>query len=253
MFVNHSYLERAKRVIRTTIFSGIGILVFSTNLVAQLRNQLNLPESDEKDFHIGIVIMGSSNRFQVSQHPNFLQHDSILVTSPQNTLGIGLGGMFTLRLTKRFELRAIFPQLLFVNKSISYTLKYPNISYDEQPVMIKNVESILLGLPIQVKFRSDRINNFRVYMMGGFKTEYDLSSKAHAKNADDLVKLQPIDYGIEAGVGFNFYMPYFILSPEIKISNGISNSHSRDPNLKFSNVIDKIQTRMIVFSIIFEG
>jgi hypothetical protein len=253
MFVNYSYLEQTKRVIRNGIFSGIGILLFSTSAVAQLRNQLNLPESDEKNFHIGIVIMGSTNRFQLSQHPYFLQRDSILVTSPQNTTGLGLGGMFTLRLNKRFELRTIFPQLLFVNKSISYTLKYPNLSYGEQPVMIKNVESIVLGLPLQVKFRSDRIDNFRVYMMGGVKVEYDLSSKANAKNADDLVKLQPIDYGIEAGVGFNFYMPYFILSPEIKISNGLSNSHSRDPNLKFSNVIDKIHTRMIVFSLIFEG
>jgi hypothetical protein len=48
-------------------------------------------------------------------------------------------------------------------------------------------------------------------------------------------------------------MPYFILSPEIKISNGISNSHSRDPDLKFSNVIDRMQSRMVVFSLIFEG
>jgi hypothetical protein len=48
-------------------------------------------------------------------------------------------------------------------------------------------------------------------------------------------------------------MPYFILSPEIKISNGLSDSHSRDPNLKFSNVIDKLKSRMIVLSLIFEG
>jgi hypothetical protein len=89
--------------------------------------------------------------------------------------------------------------------------------------------------------------------MGGFKLEYDLSSKARSKNAEELIKLTPYDYGIEAGIGFNFYMPYFILSPEIKISNGINNVHSRDPDLKFSNVIDKLQSRMIVFSLIFEG
>jgi len=90
-------------------------------------------------------------------------------------------------------------------------------------------------------------------MMAGAKYETDLSSKARAKNADDLIKLKANDFGIEAGVGFNFYMRYFILSPEIKVSNGISNVHSRDPNLKFSNVIDKIQSRQIIFSLIFEG
>ena len=90
-------------------------------------------------------------------------------------------------------------------------------------------------------------------MMGGFKYETDLASKARSQNADDIIKLSGTDYGIEAGMGFNFYMRFFVLSPEIKISNGISNVHSRDPNLKFSSVIDKIQSRQIIFSLIFEG
>lgn len=248
-----SHLGRSERTLPNILITGILFLFGGLSANAQLRDRLNLPESDEKPFHIGIVIMGTQNRFQLSQHPIFLQRDSVLVTSPENTLGLGLGGMFTLRLSKRFEARTIFPQLLFVNRTITYSLKYPNAFYEERPVMNKNVESIMLGLPVQLKFRSDRINNFRVYMMGGFKVEYDLSSKARARNAEDLVKLQSFDYGFEGGVGFNFYMPYFILSPEIKISNGIGNSHSRDPDLKFSNVIDRLQSRMIVFSLIFEG
>jgi len=218
---------------------------------AQLRDQLNLPNSDEKRYHIGIVIMGAMSRFQVSQHPMFLQSDSVLVSSPENTGGIGLGGMHTFRLNDRFEARVVFPQLLFVSKAITYNTR--NFSDGKVDTVKKNIESILLGLPIQIKFRSDRIGNFRVYMMGGVKFEYDLASKAAARNAEDLIKLKSSDFGIEAGVGFNFYMPYFILSPELKISNGISNSHSRDPSLKFSNVIDKLNSRMIVFSIIFEG
>ena len=83
--------------------------------------------------------------------------------------------------------------------------------------------------------------------------EYDLASNARARKAEDLVKLKKLDFGIEAGIGFNFYFPVFILSPEIKISNGLSNSHSRDASLKFSNVIDQLNSRMVVFSLIFEG
>jgi hypothetical protein len=83
--------------------------------------------------------------------------------------------------------------------------------------------------------------------------EYDLASNARAKRAEELVKLKKLDLGVEAGIGFNFYFPVFILSPEIKISNGITNSHSRDPNLKFSNTIDQLNSRMVVFSLIFEG
>ncbi|MBD0287229.1 MAG: PorT family protein, partial [Flavisolibacter sp.] len=37
------------------------------------------------------------------------------------------------------------------------------------------------------------------------------------------------------------------------ISNGLSNLHSRDEQLKYSNVLDRIQSRMIIFSIHLEG
>lgn len=246
------HLLRHKKRKLTGIVAVLTFLMLSRSSVAQLRDRLNLPDDDEKSYHIGIVIMGASSRFQISHHPQFLQNDSILAVYPENNLGLGIGGMHTFRISDHFEARVVFPQLLFANKSITYELKYPDPETKSTTVK-QNVESILLGIPVQLKFRSDRINNFRVYMMGGFKYETDLASKARAKNAEDLIKLKSNDYGIEAGLGFNFYMRYFILSPEIKISNGLSNSHSRDPNLKFSNVVDKMQSRMVVFSLIFEG
>jgi hypothetical protein len=231
----------------------VSIICTSLSLKAQLRDGVNLSETDEKKYHIGIVIMGGSSRFQISQHPMFLAHDSVLVSSPDNSMAFGIGGMHTFKLSNRFEARVIFPQLMFANKTITYHLKYPKVNSEEYPITTKTIESLLLGVPVQLKFKSDRINNFRFYVMGGGKIETDLSSKARAKNAEDMIKLKPFDFGIEAGIGFNFYMPYFILSPEIKISNGISNTHSRDANLKFSNVIDKMQSRMVIFSLIFEG
>jgi len=228
------------------------ILVAGNPVIAQLR-EIHLPDHDEKKYYLGIGLIYNTARFQVSQHPVFLQHDSVLVSSPENSGGFGLAGMHTYRLSRRFEVRAIFPQLMFSYKNITYNLKYPDDSKDEKIEMTKKVESILVGLPIHLKFRSDRIDNFRVYMFGGVKFEYDLASNARAKRAEELVKLKKIDMGIEAGIGFNFYFPVFILSPEIKISNGLINSHSRDQNLKFSSVVDKLNSRMVVFSLIFEG
>jgi hypothetical protein len=179
--------------------------------------------------------------------------DSVQVVEPENAGGFGLAGIHTLRLNHRFEIRAIFPQLLFSYKNLTYHLKTPDPMKEEQKVMTKKVESILLGFPIHIKFRSDRIDNFRVYMFAGGKFEYDLTSNSTARRAEDLVKLKKYDLGVEAGIGFNFYFPVFILSPEIKISNGLMNVHSRDANLKYSGTIDKLQSRMIVFSLIFEG
>ncbi|HKH61188.1 MAG TPA: outer membrane beta-barrel protein [Flavitalea sp.] len=228
------------------------VAVAGNPAVAQLR-EIYLPDHDEKKYYLGIGLLYNVARFQVSQHPVFLESDSVLVTSPENSGGVGLAGMHTYRLSRRFEVRAIFPQLIFAYKNITYNLKYPDGSKDETSVMTKKVESILVGLPIHLKFRSDRIDNFRVYLFGGAKFEYDLASNARAKRAEEIVKLKKIDMGVEAGIGFNFYFPVFILSPEIKISNGLINSHSREPDLKFSSAIDKLNSRMVVFSLIFEG
>lgn len=247
------HLLRKKRIQLTIAVTGIIFLFSSLSSTAQLRDGINLPNSDEKFYHIGIVVMGAQCRFQISHHSQFIQNDSITSVYPENTTGLGVGGMHTFRISDRFQVRAVFPQMIFGSQTLTYHLRSPDPNEDEKTEMKQSVESIRLGLPIQVKFRSDRINNFRVYMMGGFKVETDLSSNAREKNTGNLVKLKKLNYGIEAGIGFNFYMPFFILSPELKISNGLGNIHSRDPNVKFSSVIDKISSRMVVFSLIFEG
>lgn len=232
---------------------GVILILLIASLGSMAQYELNLPDHDDKKYYLGIGLIFNSSRFQMSHHPSFLGQDSVMVVEPENTGGFGLAGIHTYRLSKRFEIRAIFPQLLFSYKNLTYHLKYPDAAKEEQKIMTKRVESILLGLPVHLKFRSDRINNFRVYMFGGAKFEYDLSSNSTARKAEDLVKLKKYDFGVEAGIGFNFYFPVFILSPEIKISNGLINTHSRDPNLKFSSTIDKLQSRMIMFSLIFEG
>jgi hypothetical protein len=141
---------------------------------------------------------------------------------------------------------------MFMERSIFYKLKEPDLIEGSDEV-IKKVESVTVAFPFQLKFQSDRIGNFRVYMMTGVKGEIDLSSNARAKRAEDLVKINKYDYGVELGLGFNFFFESFILSPEIKISNGLNNMHSRDENLKYSNVFDRITSRMIVFSLHIEG
>ena len=215
--------------------------------------ELNLPNHDDKKYFLGIGLIYNTSRFSVGHHPLFLQQDSIQSIESQGAGGFGLAGMHTYRLSPRFEVRAIFPQLLFSYKNLTYTLKNPDLSKEEAKVMTKRVESILVGLPVHLKFRSDRIGNFRVYMFGGAKFEYDLASNSTARRAEGLVKLSKYDFGVEAGIGFSFYFPVFILSPEIKFSNGLMNTHSRDANLKFSNTIDKLNSRMVLFSLIFEG
>jgi hypothetical protein len=244
-------LRHQKRILITL---GLGVYLLLSG--AQLRAQellVNMPEHDDKFYYLGIGLIYNNSRFQVQHDESFVNNNQVYSVNALNTGGFGLAGIHTLKISNRFEVRAVFPQLLFSYKSLAYDLKAPDPNEEETKFMTKRVESILLGLPVHIKFRSDRIGNFRVYMFGGGKVEYDLASNSSSRRAENLVKLKNFDYGIEAGIGFNFYFPVFILSPEIKISNGLLNIHSRDASLKFSNVIDRLNSRMILFSLIFEG
>ncbi len=246
-------LLRKNRKAFVYLIPVLGMMVSGFRATAQ-RDFLNLANHDQKFYHLGIALIYNNSHFQVSAHPKFLQNDSVLSVNPVNTGGFGLAGLHTFRLNTHFEFRVVFPQLMFSYKNLTYDIKYPNSDgTQKQGVATKQIESILLGFPVQMKFLSDRINNFRVYMLGGINYQYDLASNASARKADDLVKLKPYDFSIEAGIGFQFFFPVFILSPELKISRGIINEHSRDPNLIYSNVIDKLNSRMVVFSLIFEG
>ncbi|HEV3414429.1 MAG TPA: PorT family protein [Puia sp.] len=227
-----------------------GLLVAVVRADAQLP-ELNLPDHDSKPFYLGIGFMYEQSHFQVSAHPKFLQSDSVLYVNPLNSGGFGVSGMFTFHVMDHLEFRLAFPEFIFASNSLSYHVNYP--PNGETTLATKQIQSLLLGFPAHVKFLSDRIDNFRVYMLGGINYQYDLASNSSARKAQNLVKLSPSDFSVEGGIGFQFYFPVFILSPELKFSEGIKNVHDRDPNLQYSNVIDKLKTRMIVFSLIFEG
>lgn len=237
---------------RKKVIKPITLFAFVLLICSSARSQVEMYqlEHETKPYYFGITLGANIARFQIEQHSRFLQYDSVMEILPLNSPGFALGLSATARLTNRFEAR-FNPQLMFTERSITYKLKYKDPLDGFEPT--KKIESVIFSFPFQIKFNSDRIGNFRVYMMAGAFTQIDLAANARARRAEDLVKLEKADYGVELGMGFNFYFPSFILSPEVKISNGLRNLHSRDEHLKYSNVIDRIQSRMIVFSIHLEG
>ena len=219
---------------------------------SQLRDGINQQDHDDKPFHFGINLGVNRSHFNFTLHPLFLQRDSVMAVESINSTGLNLAWLVDKRISDHFDFRTFPLDLTFTEKAFEYTLKYPDRPGGEDSITTKKVQSISLTLPLQVKFSSDRIGNFKVYMLGGVKAEYDLAANAGAQKAGNLIKLKKLDYGVEAGLGFHFYYPYFVLTPELKIGWGLGNLHSRDPDLKFSNVIDKINSRTITFSLTVE-
>jgi len=229
----------------TLIFSFLPVAV---SLWAQ--KESNRPNHDDLPYYFGLTFGYSNMNLHTEKDPRFLEYDSVLSVEPGASGGFSAGLLASFHLNNRFEFR-IAPQLIIGGaKTFTYALQYPNSN--EHPIEEKTLPSTIFSLPLQLKFNSDRIDNFRVYMLGGLTYDIDLASNSNERNAEDLVKLKKNDYALEAGVGFNFFLKFVTLSPEIKIHNGLSNTHDRDPNLKFSNVLGELKSRMIIFSINIE-
>ena len=237
-----------RKIINTLLI----VCLFPSFVSAQLREGINLPEHDNKQFHFGINLGYNKSHFSFTHHPIFQLRDSVQVVESINSTGLNLAWMVNMNLSEHFDIRTYPLNLTFTEKVFQYGLKYPDKPAGEDTLTTKKVQSISLTFPLQLKFSSDRINNFKVYMMTGIKAEYDLAANAGARKAENLIKLNRFDYGIEAGIGFHFYFPVFVLTPEIKLGWGLGNLHSRDKNLQFSNVIDKINSRIITFSLTVE-
>jgi hypothetical protein len=245
-------LRNLQHIHGNKVFIIACLLVVSLTSKGQFRDAINLENHDDKPYYFGIVLGYNTSHYNISHHPDFLSRDTIQSVESLNAGRVHLGIMVNWQVSNRFDLRFYPLNLIFSEKQFQYQLKYTS-PFDNQLTQIKRVESIVMSFPLQVRLKSDRIGNFRVYSLAGVKYDYDLASNATARNAEDIVKVKQSDFGIEGGIGFQFFFKYFILSPEIKFSRGITNMHVRDESLKYSNVIDQMKSRMVLFSLHFEG
>ena len=239
-----------------SLFAGVFILSSIQVIGQKYSVEINQEDHDVKPVHFGISLGVNSSHYNISHHPYYLQQDSIAVVESVPSTGISLAWLVNFRLGEHYDLRTYPLNLIFTEKIFEYNLANPNSNPLNGPIetakMTKKVQGITLALPVQFKFSSDRINNFKVFMLAGGKLEYDFAANAGEKNAEQMMKLKKLDFGIEAGLGFHFYFPVFVLTPELKVGWGLNDVHARDANLKYSNVLDQIKARTVSLSFIIE-
>ena len=136
----------------------------------------NLPDHDNKLYHFGINLGFNRSFSSFTMHPDFLLQDSVMGIESINSTGLSLGWMVNLNLNEHFDLRTYPVNLTFSENAFQYTLLYPDEPGGESRLTTKSVQSITMSLPIQLKFSSDRIYNYKVYTFGGVKFSYDFSA-----------------------------------------------------------------------------
>jgi Outer membrane protein beta-barrel domain len=211
------------------------------------RQYLNLSEHDNKPYYFGITFGFNFSVYQINYTSSFVKTDTFKQIQPQWSPGVNLGLLGNLKLTNFVDLR-FNPCLLFAEKRLRFEYGIPSDSTSD-----RTIEAINVHLPLQLKFKSERIGNFRFYALLGGKYDFDMAANARSHRSDEFLKVSPSDWGYEFGLGFEFYNSNFIFSPEIKMSQGLSNQLFIDRNLPLTNAIQTLVTRMIVISIHLEG
>jgi hypothetical protein len=166
--------------------------------------------------------------------------------------GFSVGLIGDLRINEYMNLR--FEPGLFYNKR---DLIYPEYAeFTKENDRYRDIKSTYIHLPLLLKISTKRINNFRPFIVGGFSTDFNLSS--NQKNSDDnasnvfRVMSQNINY--ELGLGFDFYLYYFKFSPSLRGIFSMQNEliPDNDPESPWTGKINNMFSRGVALIITFE-
>jgi hypothetical protein len=226
------------------------ILVLSGVLLTQLAfgqdERMNNPEHGAKKYYFGLTMGFNASQYKVQQSEYFKKYDSIMAITPLWKPGIQVGIVGNLKLTNFVDIRAL-PQFMIRDQGLRFS--YPK----KDSTSTSSFESVLFTMPVEFKFKSDRQTNFRFYVCAGGKFDYDFNANSNSKRTSDVIKIKPVDFGYNLGLGFEFFYPNFIFSPELKISNGLGNVLSRNIGEPTNKAIDKLSTRMVYISFYIQG
>jgi hypothetical protein len=215
--------------------------------------------ADQNDLSFGFTFSYVNSYFKITKKPDWRSPyfdkgtnryitDSLKSIGSKNLPGFAIGFITRYRITDHLEAR-VTPGLVFADRGLNYT--YQTASED----ISKQVQATTVDFPLELKLKSDRLGNFRAYILGGIKY-----SAAVGKGNSDTGDTDPLDMQVknvsgfgsyEAGLGCDIYFEFFKLSPEIKISNSFGNVLVPEDQ-PFSSPISKLSLHTIMFSLLFE-
>ncbi|MDQ2178219.1 porin family protein [Marinifilum sp. D714] len=206
---------------------------------------LNYQKVDQKWLHFGFTLAVNNMDFALYNSGVNDARAEQVVFSP----GFSVGIVSDLRLHENWSLRFL-PGLEFGER----TIKYSNLPQEDV-----TVESVLVNLPLMLKYRAKRLNNYRPYLIGGASYKIDVQSQdALDPENNMLIRLNSTDVYLELGAGIDFYLPYFKLATELKFAIGLRDiiNHSYDienPGYEaYTDAIRGMNSKIVTLSFHFE-
>lgn len=173
--------------------------------------------------------------------------DAWFAEIPAYTPGFSVGIIGDMFLNPYMNLRFL-PSLHFGDKQFVFRSHPGGLEY------LTTVRSNYLSFPLEAKYSSMRVNNYRPYVTGGAYWALDLGRKK-----GEPLLLRGADWGLTLGVGCDFYFSFFKLCPELKFYFGLRDLIEKDrrdlaqPDLGvYREALSRGSSRMIVLTFNFE-
>lgn len=235
-------------MMKKIFFLVIVLSALSDPTYGQRQKPQNRPYADHKIFHLGFTVGVHTQDLMLTQSGHINENGEAWFSEiPSYSPGFSVGIITDLYLNRFMNLRAI-PTLHLGSKDFVFKEQTSGETFKT------GLRNNYITLPLQVKLTSARINNYRPYLVAGAYGSIELASQ---KNQPVLLK--PYDYGVEIGIGCDFYLPYFNLCPEFKFCFGLNDMLENDRSdltdkklIKYSLSLAKATQRMIVLSFNFE-
>lgn len=212
------------------------------------------PKYDQKLLHFGFLLGVNTMNFTLKTDELGRVGDSLYGIQHKMHPGFSVGVITSIRMGKYFDFRFI-PTFSLGQRDLEYTIKRPEDI--EMSTKKKAIESIMVELPIEFKWKAKRMVNSRPYIVGGFKYTADLASLTKKEKVDEEeddyeIKLNKHDVGFTLGVGWEFYLPYNNkIALEVKMFFGMLDLLQREDNI-YTNRIEKLTSKMFQINITFE-
>jgi hypothetical protein len=204
----------------------------------KMEKVLNLPAYESEPIHFGFSLMMNRSMLVPDQGSTVAGYQFY----PSSGSGFGIGITSEYAFHKHFALRFI-PDLSFLKRSLDYqTLSPNNTAFVRVPV-----ESTIVNLPVNLKIKTTRFENFALYMLGGGRYVMDITKASPATT----ISLKRNEAAFDAGLGIDIYMIYFKCSAELKFIKGLTDQaiYNGGP----SNSVNSIKSQCLVLSLNFEG
>ncbi|MCP9235058.1 porin family protein [Lewinella sp. JB7] len=234
-----------QRVIITLLFT-VGFCSCARAQFVGGRNQ-NFFDFQAKPYYFGITLGYNSSRYTPFRSNDFIYTDSIVGVTSLDGPGFNLNLIGNLKLGKYFDFR-FTPGFSFAERTLNYTQSSVRRVESQE-----KVESVFIEMPFYFRYKSAPYRDKRLFLIAGMKYSFDVASESRTRQAEELVRISPHDFSVEYGAGIQIFFPYFILSPEFKISHGIGNTLLFNPTLPESRVLEKVTSRTFTLSFHIEG